>query len=291
MTGVLEQGGHWTTAGCPVIQTSINFLKGSGKFNHDIITPAAQAVSGITGAPLTVSRPARVCRFFGRCKKNVITELNVTHQKRIGTPGSLLPCHKTLFNKKYSDSVANIKHHKKPNRDRYYLFESERLGFAVWNEDDLSEAVRLWGDDEVTRYIGGPFSIIKIRERLSLEIENQNRYQIQYWPIFLKINGTFIGCCGLKPYKDDIKILETGFHLCKRYWGKGYASEAAVRVLGYAFDSLMITKIVAGHHPDNIRSKRTLEKLGFRYIRDEYYEPTGLDHPLYEIVKEQFLRS
>jgi len=114
--------------------------------------------------------------------------------------------------------------HKDRNIDRYYLFESERIGFGIWNKEDLEKAKELWGDNEVTKYIGGPFSIDIIEARLSLEIENQNKYQIQYWPIFLKIDGAFIGCCGLRPYKNNFKILETGFHLCRRYWGKGYAT-------------------------------------------------------------------
>lgn len=167
--------------------------------------------------------------------------------------------------------------------DRYYLFESERIGFGIWNKDDISLAIELWGDDEVTEFIGGPFNTEKINARLTLEIENQNKFQIQYWPLFLKVDGAFIGCCGLRPYGNDLNVLETGFHLCRKYWGNGYATESCKRVLEYVINVPGITRIVAGHNPYNIKSKNTLEKLGFKYIRDEYYEPTGLNHPLYEI--------
>lgn len=179
----------------------------------------------------------------------------------------------------------------KLNKDRIYLFESERLGFGIWNKMDVAEAIELWGDNEVTRYIGGPFSIDKIKARLSIEIENHFKHKIQYWPIFLKINGAFAGCCGLRPYKDQLNVLETGCHLCKNYWGKGFASEATKRVLEYAFNELKIKMVVAGHNPNSIRPKITLTKLGFSYIRDEYYEPTGINHPLYQIDNKTFTQQ
>jgi RimJ/RimL family protein N-acetyltransferase len=169
------------------------------------------------------------------------------------------------------------------NMARNYLFESERIGFGIWDENDLPLALELWGDEEVTELIGGPFDTGRIKARLAQEIANHNEYRIQYWPMFLKTNGAFIGCCGLKPYGDDLKVLETGFHLSKKYWGRGYATEAGRRVLEYAFDELGTDRVVAGHNPLNNKSKHALEKLGFKYIGDEFYEPTGLMHLLYEI--------
>jgi hypothetical protein len=44
----------------------------------------------------------------------------------------------------------------------------------------------------------------------------------------------------------------------------------------YAFDNLKATDIFAGHNPNNTNSKKILERLGFHYICDEYYAPTGL---------------
>jgi RimJ/RimL family protein N-acetyltransferase len=165
------------------------------------------------------------------------------------------------------------------------LFESERIIFRCWDINDIEYAKKLWGDTEVTRYIGGPFDLKRIENRLKLEVENQQKYGIQYWPIFSKNTNDFIGCCGLRPYKNGIETREIGFHLCKKYWGNGYASEAAKRVLKYAFEVLGTNRVFAGHNPNNANSKRTLEKLGFRYIGDEYYPPTGLNHPSYELFR------
>ena len=166
--------------------------------------------------------------------------------------------------------------------------ESDRIAFRTWRIQDIEFAKQLWGDIEVTRYIGGPFTDRQIEERLEKEIENQKKFKVQYWPLFLKENNSFIGCCGLRPYKDDTINKEMGFHFRKEYWGIGLAFEAANRTLQYAFEELELVKVFAGHNPKNTRSKYLLLKLGFRYIRDEYYEPTGLDHPLYEMSYEDY---
>jgi RimJ/RimL family protein N-acetyltransferase len=170
------------------------------------------------------------------------------------------------------------------------LFSSERLVFRAWENDDIEKANQLWGDIEVTQYIGGPFSIDKISSRLKQEIDNQEKYGIQYWPIYFKSNNEFVGCCGLRPYKDQHDTCEIGFHLCKKYWGLGLASEAVRKVLKYAFIDLGYKRIFAGHNPKNEKSMNTLLKLGFKYIGDEFYQPTGLNHPSYEMKISEYIR-
>lgn len=94
-------------------------------------------------------------------------------------------------------------------------------------------------------------------------------------------SGDLIGCCGLRPYRGG--KYEIGFHLRPQFWGKGYATEAATAVIDYAFSVLKAEALFAGHNPNNVASSKVLLKLGFRYIGDEFYEPTGLYHPSYEL--------
>lgn len=162
-----------------------------------------------------------------------------------------------------------------------YFLRSHRLGFRWWQAADLRLARSLWEDPEVTRLIGGPFSEEQIRERLEQELAAAKSHGIQYWPIFLLSNEDFVGCCGLRPCRPEEKILEIGFHLRRAHWGKGYGSEAAQAVIEHAFSVLEVSALFAGHHPANDASKRLLEKLGFRYVQDEHYAPTGLMHPSY----------
>lgn len=166
---------------------------------------------------------------------------------------------------------------------RDYFITTSRLGFSTWRDEDLADAMLLWGDPDVARYIsaGGKFSEDQIRLRLRREIENQKTSGMQYWPIFLLQTGEFAGCCGLRPYDAGKNMLELGVHLRREHWGKGLASEACRAAMEYAFGLLGALALFAGHNPNNAASAKMLAGLGFRFTHDEYYEPTGLMHPSY----------
>ncbi|SHI84989.1 GNAT family N-acetyltransferase [Lutispora thermophila] len=171
---------------------------------------------------------------------------------------------------------------------REFFMKTKRIGFSRWNSADLDLATQLWGDKEVTRFIcaTGVFTRQDIIDRLYVEIHNDKMFNIQYWPIFDLSTEDLIGCCGIRPFNSEIHSYEIGFHLRKKYWGMGYALEAAKAVIDYSFNNLKADKLYAGHHPQNEDSKKLLTKLGFRYIGENYYNPTGLYHPSYELVND-----
>ena len=167
-----------------------------------------------------------------------------------------------------------------------YFLRTPRIGFRLWQEEDLNLAIGLWGDFEVTRFFDsrGKLSQAQVNDRLLKEISTQKLYGIQYWPIFLLRNDDHLGCCGLRPYDKSKNVLEIGFHIRYRYWGQGYAFEAARAVMRYAFDTIKVSGLFAGHNPKNEGSRHLLAKLGFRYTHDEFYKPTGLNHPSYQMT-------
>jgi RimJ/RimL family protein N-acetyltransferase len=167
-----------------------------------------------------------------------------------------------------------------PGSSKYFL-RSERLGFRPWSDSDIDLALGLWGDPQVTQFIGGPFSDEQVRERLTREIATLREHGTQYWPAFLLATGEHVGCCGVRPYRVEDRVYELGFHIRKAQWGRGYAREAARAVIGYAFEVLGATALFAGHNPANEASRHLLITLGFEYTHDEYYAPTGLYHPSY----------
>lgn len=164
--------------------------------------------------------------------------------------------------------------------------QTARLGFRHWRWDDLDLALGLWGDLQVTRFIDarGQLSRAQVQQRLEAEIAGQEAHGQQYWPIFLLATGEHVGCCGLRPYDQARRIYEIGFHIRSSHWRRGYAYEAATAVMTYAFDALQAAALFAGHNPHNEASRHLLARLGFRYTHDEYYPPTGLDHPSYLFV-------
>ena len=169
--------------------------------------------------------------------------------------------------------------------ERTCFLKTDRTGFSRWTDADLPLAQSLWGDPAVTNHIcaTGIFSQSDIENRLKLEIANGEQFGIQYWPIFELASGELIGCCGLRPHGE--KQLEIGFHLRPQFWGQGYAVEAARAVISYAFETLQTDSLFAGHNPRNVNSAKVLKKLGFSFVGEEFYAPTGLHHPSY-ILKD-----
>lgn len=171
-----------------------------------------------------------------------------------------------------------------PSGDAFFL-KTARIAFRCWTRDDLSLAEGLWGDPEVTRYLGGSFSRNQIREKLEIEIATMDTVGIQYWPFFLLPELQHVGCAGLRPRFPEEKIYEVGYHLRPMFWRKGLAEEASRAVIAFAFERLGAKELFAGHHPENMASRKVLEKLGFRFTHYELYPPTGEMHPGYELRK------
>jgi RimJ/RimL family protein N-acetyltransferase len=75
-----------------------------------------------------------------------------------------------------------------------------------------------------------------------------------------------IGICGLlkREYLDDVDL---GFALLQRFWGQGYAQEAAETMMQHARVKLGLRRIVATTKPHNRDSEKLLKKIGFRFER------------------------
>jgi len=164
-----------------------------------------------------------------------------------------------------------------------YFLKSERLGFRRWAAADMELAWELFGDPAVSKFVGGPFTREAVRQTIQNHMAWQEGHGVQYWPMFTLEGGEFAGCCGLKP-RPEPGAYELGFYLKPACQGKGYATEAARAVAGYAFGTLKVKELYAGHHPQNAASRGTLAKAGFVYLREELYPPTGLLHPLYRLL-------
>ncbi len=172
------------------------------------------------------------------------------------------------------------------------LPSSPRLTFRTWAPEDAGLAKRVWGDARVTSYIlAEPFTPPQVQERLGQEIERQAKHGVQYGPVFLRATGELVGCCGLRPRASPPGTLELGFLLLPQHWGQGLATEAARATVRHAFDVLAAPALFAGHHPENAGSRRVLQKLGFKPTHVEHYPPTGLNHPCYQLSREDFQKA
>lgn len=165
------------------------------------------------------------------------------------------------------------------------FLQSQRLLFRTWRESDLSYAISLWTDPDVTRYLGGPMSPDAAQARLKLEIDRQRELGIQYWPIFLRADAAFAGCAGLRPFHREPEVFELGVHIARPYWSSGLGEEAARAVIQYAFSEIGAKALTAGHNPENLNSRVLIERLGFILTHWEPWGPLGIEHPFYRLEK------
>ena len=63
---------------------------------------------------------------------------------------------------------------------------------------------------------------------------------------------------------------ELGYWLGVPYWGNGYMTEAVIEMVGHAFAELRMRKVWGAFFEENVRSRRVMEKVGFRYFCTEY---------------------
>ena len=102
-------------------------------------------------------------------------------------------------------------------------------------------------------------------------------------------DGTFLGWCGLR-YFPETKEVDLGYRFHRRFWGQGFATEAATAALKYGFENLGLQRIIAKAMPENTASLKVMQKLGmtFRGLIKDPCEP----HPLvvYDMTLEEYRR-
>ncbi|MBP6821565.1 MAG: GNAT family N-acetyltransferase [Acidobacteria bacterium] len=85
------------------------------------------------------------------------------------------------------------------------------------------------------------------------------------WLVETKDSAELVGICGLLK-RDQLEDIDLGYALLPEFSGKGYAVESASGVVEFA-KTLGFSRVVAIVNPDNERSIRVLEKIGFGFER------------------------
>jgi ribosomal-protein-alanine N-acetyltransferase len=149
------------------------------------------------------------------------------------------------------------------------IFETPRLRLRQFTLADAGLLLELNGDPEVLKYLHEPLLEDEehSREILTNIILPQYKNKLGRWAIYTKESNEFIGWCGLK-YRPELDEFDLGYRFMKKYWGHGYATEAAHSTLEYGFNALHIKTITGRAHIQNIASLKVLEKIGMQYVSD-----------------------
>lgn len=149
------------------------------------------------------------------------------------------------------------------------FIETERLIIRELLPADDAGIFKLDSDPEVHKYLGkSPIKTIEEARDVIAFIRNQYITNgIGRWAMVEKVSGSFIGWAGLKLMRDTVNnhadFYDLGYRLIKKYWGKGYATEAAIACRDYGFNELNQPVIYAMTATGNVGSRKVLEKAGF----------------------------
>ncbi len=154
------------------------------------------------------------------------------------------------------------------------IAQSDRVHLRVPTLDDFETLADLWSDPVTMRYIGSGdvWSHEKTRERIKAAGRAFLEHKMCFFTAVLK-DGTIIGQGGIVPIAFNGPEYELGYRLGRAHWGQGFATEIARLSADYAFNTVGLDRLVAVSYPDNIASRRVLEKTGFTQtgLSDVYY--------------------
>lgn len=169
--------------------------------------------------------------------------------------------------------------------------ESERLRSRYLANSDNELWENFLGDEESVEHFP-PIDNMSLKEYSKFWIDTQlqrykdNRYGLQ--AIIDKNTNELIGQCGLlSQIVDDIEELEVGYHVFRKYWGKGYAPEAAKLFIDFAFENNLSESVISIIHKDNVKSQRVAEKNGLKREKETLWR--DLPVFIYRIEKKYYL--
>lgn len=175
-------------------------------------------------------------------------------------------------------------------------FETGRLTLRRWIASDRGAFADLNADPQVMAH----FPEVLSREESDAMADRIDAHFEEHgfgpWAIEVRGAEPFIGFVGLAVPRFEAPFtpcVEIAWRLARPSWGQGYAPEAAREVLRIAFEDLQLDEVVALTVPDNLKSRRVMEKIGMtRNPSDDFDHPTmAPEHPLRRHVLYRLSRS
>ncbi len=132
---------------------------------------------------------------------------------------------------------------------------------------DLDEFVALHRDPEVVRFVR-TLDRAQAEKRLQANEQEWGERGHGLMAVLDSSTGHMRGRVGLKHW-PQFQETEAGWLLSRDAWGRGYATEAVRACVEWGFATLPIPYITAMIHPDNTRSIRVAQRLGFQLARED----------------------
>jgi ribosomal-protein-alanine N-acetyltransferase len=155
---------------------------------------------------------------------------------------------------------------------------TERLLLRRWVQSDRAPFAELNADVRVMEHFPSVLTGAESDAIVERIVAHFERRGFGLWAVEVPGEVPFIGFVGLAvpPFEAHFTpCVEVGWRLAAEHWGRGYATEAARACVSFGFDQAGLREIVSMTVPENIRSRRVMERLGMtRNPADDF------DHPM-----------
>ena len=155
---------------------------------------------------------------------------------------------------------------------------TSRLVLRNWRDEDLPEFAAMNADPQVMAYFPRTYDRAESDGLVARIRAHAASRGFGFWALEAPGTAPFIGFAGLwtpgleAPFTPCVEI---GWRLARRFWGRGYATEAAHESLRFGFETLGLDEIIAYAVTANARSRRVMERIHMtRSPADDF------DHPM-----------
>jgi len=147
--------------------------------------------------------------------------------------------------------------------------ETTDLILRKFTLNDTTAMYENWASDpEVTKYLTWtPHTSPEITQLILTEwvknYANDNYYQ---WAIVPKDNNNCpIGSISVVNINEQISSMTIGYCIGKKWWHKGFTSQALTKIIAFLFENTDVNRIDAYHAPENPNSGKVMKKSGMTY--------------------------
>ena len=170
------------------------------------------------------------------------------------------------------------------------MIEGEKVTLRKLEEKDLAKKVEWINNPKINKTLmyDIPLTLDKTKEWFKNTLTDKTRHD---FAIIEKETGNFIGVTGLRRIDDRHKRGQ--FYITigdQSKWGKGYANEAVILVLKFAFSEGGLEKVYLFTLDNNTRARELYERIGFEkeaLMKKHFF----IHGKLYDLYQHAFLKD
>lgn len=166
------------------------------------------------------------------------------------------------------------------------MLESERLIFRKIEDSDFPFIAEIMRDQGVQKIWEHYFSDDDIREWIEKRKTGYRNNGIDYFLAIHKQTNEIVGQIGLlKETIEGESVWGIGYILISRYYGNGYATEGARKMVDYAFQTLKASKVICDIRPINTPSIAVAKRIGMTEVGSfiKIYRGKEMPHLVFEL--------